>query len=123
MLVDIQVAHAHILGMRLLKTIEVERGIAPNISLNHLSGEEISVVGSMIAEEQFGFRPLLHDNQHPAIYHHIDIRAQDIYHLNSPIDNNILWHIYEQSVLCKHCIEGCDGILVGLGEFGVIFCY
>ena len=30
-LIDIQVAHAHVLRMRLLKAIEVERGIAPYV--------------------------------------------------------------------------------------------
>ena len=77
----------------------------------------------MVAEEEFYFRSLLHYNEYATVHHQIDIRAKDIYHLNSPIHHNILGHIDKKSVLCEHRVEGSDCILVRLGEFSIIFGY
>ena len=123
LLVYIQIADTNVLGMCLLKTIEVERGIAPHVCLNHLSGKEIAVIRCMITEEELYFRPLLNNNQNPAVNHKVNIRTENINHLYSPIDNNILRYIDKESILSQHCVEGSDGIPVGLCELGIVFSY
>ena len=109
--------------MCLFKTIQVERRITSHVSLNHLSGKEITVIGGMVTEKQFYFSSLLNNNKYPAVHHKVNVRAQDIYHLYSSINYYIPRHIYNQTVLCKHSIKSSYCILTGLGELRVVFCY
>lgn len=67
LLLNKQVAHAHILCVSLLKTVKVKSGIVADISLNNLGCKEITVVGSMVAEEQLDFSPLLYYYQHTTL--------------------------------------------------------
>ena len=69
LLADIDIAHAYILIMRLLQTIEVERGVLTHVYLYHLSGKEVTVIGSMVAEKHLDLCTLLEYDEHPAVDH------------------------------------------------------
>ena len=72
-LVDIEVADTHVFLMCFLHAIQVERGVASHVSLYHLSGKEIAVVGSVVAEEEFYLRSFLHYDEHTAVYHEVNV--------------------------------------------------
>ena len=58
--------------MGLLKAVELEAGVVANESLDDLSSEEVAVVGTVVAEEEFCLGTLLKDYQHAAVDHHVD---------------------------------------------------
>ena len=69
LLVDIDIAQAHILIMGLFEAIEIERGILTNIGLNHLCGEEVTVVSSMVAEKHLNFGTLFENDEYATVDH------------------------------------------------------
>ena len=120
LLVDIDIAHARVLRRGFLKAIEVEAGILTHISLDDLRTEELAVVGRVIAEQQFGFGALVHDDEHAAVDHEVDVGAQDIDHLNGAVGADIAADVDEQAILRQHRVECGDGIVVRLRNLGVI---
>ena len=75
----------------------------------------------MVAEEHLYFCPFFEDNEHTTVDHQVDIAPKDIDNLNGTIHLHILGHIDQHAVLGKHGVEGCYGILSGLGEFSIVF--
>ena len=119
LLIDIDITDAHILMMRLLHAIEVERCILTHIGLNDLRGQEVTIIGSMVTEEHLDLCPFLKDDEYTTVHHqigHLTLSVagsgfQDVNHLNGTIDLHVLWYIDQQSILCQHCIESSDGIV------------
>ena len=121
LLLDIDIAYATVLDMRLLQAIEVETGILTHISLDDLSGEEVLVVGCMVTEEEFCLSSLFQDDEHTTVHHQIDIRAKDIDNLNGTFYLHVLRNINQQTILRQHRIQSRDAILIGFSDFTVIF--
>ena len=117
----IDIAHTAVLDVGLLQAIEVETGILAHESLDNLGGEEVAVVGSMVAEEELCLSSLLQHDEHTAVYHQIDVGAQDVDNLNGALHLHVLGHIDEQAVLRQECVQGRNAVLVGLGNLGVVF--
>ena len=76
----------------------------------------MAVVGGMVAEEQFDFGSLLHDDQHAAVDHQVDIRAQDIDDLNRTVYFGVFGDIHHESVLGQHGVQGRGSIAVGFRQ-------
>ena len=55
--------------MCLFHAVEVERSVFFHECLNHLCSEEVSVVGGMVAEEQFYFSPFFYDDENTPVNH------------------------------------------------------
>ena len=55
LLFNIYVAHASVFIVGFFQAVEVERGVVGHESFYHLCGEEATVIGSMVAEQEFGF--------------------------------------------------------------------
>ena len=109
--------------MSLLQAVEVKSGILSHISLYHLCGEEAAVVGGMVAEEQFYFSTVFHDDQHPAVHHQVNVRPQYVYHLYRPVHHSALRHVYQQAVLRQHGVQRRDAVLLRLRYLGVVSAY
>ena len=128
LLVDIHIAHAYILIMGLLQTIEVERGIIAHVGLDDLCGEEVAIVSRMVAEEHLDLSPLLENDEHTTVHHQIGYdalgilrcRLQDVDDLNGAIDLDVTRHIDEHAVLSQHRVERRHSIVAGLGQLGII---
>ena len=117
LLVDIDIADANVLVVRLLQAIEVQRGILPDKGLNDLCSQEVPVVGSMVAEQHLQFGSFLQDDEHAAVDHQVDVGTQDVDDLDGAVDLDILGHIDKESVLCQRRVEVGDGIMVGTCQF------
>ena len=107
--------------MSLLHAVQFERSVGSDISLDNLCCKVLAVVGSMVAEEELSISTFFHNNQHTTVYHQVYRRAQNVYHLYSLVNYNILLYVHQQSILCQHCIESGDAVLVGLCQTGVVF--
>ena len=108
LLVDVDVAHAHILVVGFLQTIEVELGILTHEGFDDLGGEERGVVGSMVAEQQLGLGSLFEHDEHAAVHHQRHAgggRLQDVDHLHGLVDDHSLGHVDEQPVLRQHRVQ------------------
>ena len=112
LLVDIDIAHAYILMMGLLQAVEVEVSTSAHKGLDDLCGQEVAVVGGMVAEEQLHLSTLLHHDEHAAVDHQVDIAAQNIDDLHSTADINMTGNIHQQPVLRQHGVQITDGGLV-----------
>ena len=110
LLVDIDIADANVLSVRLFEAIEVERGILTHIGLDDLRSEEITVVGRMVAEEHLELCALIQDNQHTTIHHQVDIASQDIDDLDGTIDLNVLGNIDIEAILSQHRVQVGGGV-------------
>jgi hypothetical protein len=75
LLVDIHIAHTDILRMRLFQTIEIQRGIFTDKSLDDLCGQEIFIVSGMVSEQHFYFGTLFEHDEHTTIHHQVNITA------------------------------------------------
>ncbi len=115
LLLDIQIAHSHVLCMRLLKAVKVKTGIVPYVCLYDLRGQKTAVVGGVVAEQQFYLGTVFHDYEHTAVYHQVNVGTQYVDHLHGTVHDDILWHIHHKPVLSQHCIESRHGILVRTG--------
>ena len=128
LLLDIDIAHAYILIMGLLQTVEVETGIIAHKGLDDLSGQEITIVGSMVAEKHLQFSSLLQYDEHAAVHHqvvHLTLCVsrsgfQDIYYLNGTFHLNVLGHIDQHAVLGKHGVQCRHTVFGSLGQLGII---
>ena len=107
--------------MGLLHAVQLKRSVGFDISLYDLRCKELAVIGGMVAEKELGIGAFLHDDEHTTVYHQVYRRAQDVYHLHRLVYNDILLDVHQQSVLCQHCIESGDAVLVGLCQTGVVF--
>ena len=85
----------------------------------------------MIAEQHFYFGTLFEYNQYATVHHqvgHYMLRVlwgglQDVNHLNGAIHLHVLGHVNQQSVLCQHGVECCNGILTSLSQLGVVLAH
>ena len=75
LLVNIYIADANILIVCLLQAVEVEGGVLSHVGLDDLRGQEVAVVGSMVAEEHLELGSFLKYDEHTAIDHEVDVRA------------------------------------------------
>ena len=125
LLVHIDIAQPHILGMRLLQTVELHPGIVAGEDLDDLRGEEVAVVGRMVTEEQRHLRMLLGNDEDTAVEHQghpspIAPRRggcfEDIDDLYGALHLHAPGHIYQQSVLRQHRVEVSDGVAVLGGQ-------
>ena len=107
--------------MSFLHAVQFERSVGSDISLDSLCCKVLAVVGSMVAEEKLCTSAFFHDDEYTTVYHQVYSRAQNVYHLHRFVYYYILLHIHQQSVLCQHCVESGDAVLVGLCQTGVVF--
>ncbi len=116
LLVDIYITHAHVLGVRLLHAVEIQRCVLTHEGFDNLCSQEVAVVGGMIAEEHLQLSPLLQDDQYTTVYHEVwsvecGVRSeigrgfQDVDDLYGPINHYPFGDIDIQSVLCQHGIQ------------------
>ena len=132
LLVYVDVAHAYILIMCLLKAVQVERGIVAHGGLYDLRGKEVAVVGAMVAEEHFYFCSLLKHDEHAAVHHQPSTkggglecagRLKYVDDLNGTVCLHVLGNIHQHAVLSQHGVEGCHRVVGGLGQLGIVFGY
>lgn len=77
----------------------------------------------MVAEEEFCLGTLLKDYQHAAVDHHVDIRAENVYHLYGTVAAGVLGNVDEEAVLSQHRVKSRDGIFFHLCGFGIVLRY
>ena len=97
--------------MRLLHAVEVERCVVGDIGFDNLCSEKLTVVGSMVAEEELGFGTLFHHDKHATVYHQRHIGAQYVDDLHRAFHTHVLLHTDEEPVLRQHGVECGDGII------------
>ena len=107
--------------MCFFQAVEVKLGIGVHVSLYHLRGEKTSVIGGMVTEEQLYLCLLFHHDEHTAVDHQIYIGSQYVDHLYCFVHLHPLGHIHQQSVLCQHCVQGGDAILLCQRYFRIVF--
>ena len=61
--------------MRLLQTIQIQRGILTYKGLDDLCGEEVTVVSGMVAKQHLQFSTLFQDDKHATVHHQVYVRA------------------------------------------------
>ena len=114
LLVDIYITHAHVLGVRLLHAVEIQRCVLTHVGLDDLRSQEVAVVGGMVAEEHFQLSPFLQDDQYTTVHHEVwSVECgvwsvggfQDVDDLYGPFNHHAFGHIDIQSVLCQHGIQ------------------
>ena len=121
LLLNIDIAHTGVLIMCLLQTIQVQFGILAHISLYHLRSQESTVVCGMVAEQEFHFRSLFHDDEHTTVYHQVDITTQNVDDLNGAVNHHILRHIDVKSILCQHRVQVCHRIFIFTSQLIIVF--
>ena len=104
LLLHINVAYPGVSFVRLFHTVQVEGSIFTHIGLNDLCRQEAMVVNRMITEKEFGLCSFFHDNQHPSIHHQVDIRSEEVNHLNRLVHLDTFGDINKQSILSQHGI-------------------
>ena len=77
----------------------------------------------MVAEEELGVGALLHHDEHTTIDHEVYVGTEDVDDLHRSVHHHILLYVNEESVLCQHCVESGDAVLIGLSQLGVMFCH
>lgn len=120
LLLYINVGNPRVLRMSLFQTVQFQACIVAYESLDDLCGEEVPVVGSMVAEEELGFRTFLEDNEHTSVDHQVDIRTEDVDHLHGAFHLYVLRHIDEKSVLCQHRVQCRYGIGFCVGNTAIV---
>ena len=126
LLLHIDIANTDVLHMRLFQTIEVNGRARHGKHLGDLRGEEMQVVGRMVAEQQRHRATFFCNNEHTPVHHErgpyplslISGKGgkrslQDVDDLNSPVDDDTSGHIDEQPILCKHGVQTAYSIIVG----------
>ena len=119
LLLNIHVAHTCVLLVGLLQAVEVETRILTHIGLNDLCGEEVAVVGRVVTEEKLGLSALIHNDEHTAVDHQVDIGAENIDHLDGTLHLDTFGHMDEQAILSQHGVEGGNGVVGSLRQLGV----
>ena len=120
LLLDIHIAHPDILVMGFLQTVKIELSVGFHVRLYHLCGQEIAVVHRVIAEKKLCFCTFFEYDQHPAVDHQIDIRAENIHHLNGAIYLYAPRNIHNESVFGQHRVERRYRIVGRLGQLCII---
>ena len=124
---DVEIAEAVALGVRLLEFVHVQAGVVGAEHFCHLGGEEAHCVHRVVAEEECGFGALLEDNEQAAVDHHVDSRTEKVDYLDRFVNAGVSRHIHYDAFLNECGVEGCNGIgsrigkrcVVLLCEFGV----
>ena len=117
---DIQTADAYRTGMRLFQFIEVESGVLPNEYLYHLRSKEIHTVHGVVACQKTGLRTLFQNDKHTAVYHKVDIAAQNVHQLDRFLHHHVLGNIQQYAVLRKGCIESRHSIFGSICQLTVV---
>ena len=126
LLLHIDIANTDVLHMRLFQAIEVNGRARHGKHLGDLRGEEMQVVGRMVAEQQRHRATFFSHDEHTPVHHERGAcplpfsrrkggkrSLQDVDDLDSPVDDDTSGHIDEQSVLCKHGVQAAYSIIVG----------
>ena len=109
-----------VLVVGILHAVEVERCVVADIGLDDLCGEEVVVVGGMVAEQEFSLGTLLHHDEHASVDHHAHVGAQDVDNLHTLFHLHVFRHIDEEAVLGQHRVERRDGVLLRLGDARIV---
>ena len=75
----------------------------------------------MVAEQEFYFCTLFHNDEHTTVYHQVDITTQNIDDLNSAVNHHILRHIDVKSILCQHRVQVCHRIFILSSQLIIVF--
>ena len=111
LLINVGIGKTVALDMRFLQFVEFEVGILTDIDLTNLCGEELVVVDGVVAEENLCFGSLLHDNEHTAVDHQVHVGTQNVDYLQRALYDGILGHMYEESILTEHGVQGIQSVL------------
>ena len=125
LLLHIDIANTDVLHMRLFQAIEVNGRARHGKHLCDLRGEEMQVVGRMVAEQQRHRATFFCHDEHTPVHHErgpyplslprrkgSKRSLQDVDDLDSPVNDDTSGHIDEQPILCKHGVQTADRIIV-----------
>ena len=74
----------------------------------------------MVACKDAGLRIVLHDDEHTAIGHEIDIGTQYVDQLNGLLHHYTFGDVDEEAILCQQGVEGGDSILFGASKLAIM---
>ena len=121
LLTDVDVAQPHVLGVGLLHAVQVYAGVLLGKDLDDLGGQEATVVGGVVAEEQLHLGSLLGHDEHATVHHQVYVAAQDVDDLDGLVDHHATRHVDQQAVLAEHGVQVGNCVAVGSRQAVVVF--